>query len=136
SSTVTSGLRAELRDEAGAAIAQAPLHVLGVQSTTAECRRNGRHAAICFPCVVQALLPDAGRGASMAVCDDERDVWSRISSKTPPRIGRFDAHADENRLITKWQVKAVVAAEASLQWSKDEGDTWNALASGLADNHA
>ena len=136
SSTVTSGLRAELRDATGAPIAQAPLRVLSVQSPTAGSCRNDGHAANCFPCVVQALLPDAGRGASMAVCDDERDLWSRAKSKTPPRIGRFDAHADEHRLITKWQVKAVVAAEASLQWSKDEGDTWNALASGLADNHA
>lgn len=90
-STVTSGLRAELRDEAGAPIAQAPLRVLSVQSTTAGCCRNDRHAANCFPCVVQALLPDAGRGASMAVCDDERDVWSRASSRIPPHR-RIDAH--------------------------------------------
>jgi hypothetical protein len=136
SSTVTSGLRAELRDEAGVPIAWARLRVLSVQSTTAGCCRNDGHAANCFPCVVQALLPDVGRGASMAVCDDERDVWSRASSKTPPRIERFDAHADEHRLIIQWQVKADVAAEASLQWSKDDGDSWNALASGLADDHA
>ena len=130
SSTATTGLRAELRDESGAPIAQAPLRVLGVQSARSGCRKH------CFPCVVQALLPDEERGASMAVCDDERDVWSRAASKTPPRIVRFDVQADEHRLIAKWEVKAVGTAEALLQWSKDDEDTWNALAFGLEDDHA
>lgn len=133
-----SGLTAELRDERGAAIAQAPLHMLTSRGDEGGCRCHADGVGPNrFPCVVQALLPDGGRGARLVIGDTERDLWVCAAREKGPRIARFDASLDDNRLVVRWKVEAeAVVAEVWLQWSADLGETWNALATGLAGDHA
>ncbi len=128
-------LRAELRGEDGTPIAQSPLRIMTSRSDSAGCRCDGS-TAIAFPCVVQALLPDAARGGSIAICDATRDLWVNLPRKTQLRIARFEASVDDNRLVATWNVNSAVAPEVWLQCSDDRGETWNALATGVAGDRA
>lgn len=129
-----SGLTAELRDEDGKPVAHAPLRLLRSWADGDGCGCNEQGASVSrFPCVVQALVPDAGRGALLAISDGERDLWSCAGHGTKPHVASFSASLNENRLAVTWNVKAAgQAAEVWLQWSADRGETWNALATGLA----
>ena len=125
-------LRAELRDESGALVAQAPLRMLLSWRDGGACCEHGERTSR-FPCVVQALLPDAERGALLAITDGERDLWSCAARGTKPYISSFGASVNENRLAVAWNVEAeCTATEVWLQWSADRGETWNALATGLS----
>ena len=135
-SVQASGLTAELRDESGEPVAQAPLRMLSPWGGDDGCQCHKQRGSVSyFPCVVQALLPDAGRGALLAIGDGKRDLWVRAASATRPHIESFDASLDQNRLAVRWNVKTGAnAAEVWLQWSADGGKIWNALATGLTGN--
>jgi hypothetical protein len=124
------GLTAQLRDECGVTVGQAPLRLLASRGD-GECQYNEHGVGVGrFPCVVQALLPDAGRVALLAISDGERDLWSSGARGAKPHIASFDAHYDDDRLAVTWNVGAQLA-EVWLQWSSDSGATWNALATSL-----
>ena len=127
-------LTAELRDESGALVAQAPLRVLSSWRDGGGCECCGQGASTSrFPCVVQALIPNAERGALLAITDGERDLWSCAAPGMKPYIASFGASVNENRLAVAWNVEAEdKATEVWLQWSADRGKTWNALATGLS----
>ena len=82
---------------------------------------------------MQALIPNAERGALLAITDGERDLWSCAAPGTKPYIASFGASVNENRLAVAWNVEAEdKATEVWLQWSADRGRAWNALATGLS----
>jgi hypothetical protein len=132
-SSRASGLTAELRDESGSALAQAPLQMLSSWADDDGCQCHKQNAsANQFPCIVQALLPDIRRGAVLAIGDGERDLWVRAANEQGPHIRSFQASFHEDRLAVTWSVETRVnAAEMWLQWSSDDGKTWNGLATGL-----
>ena len=127
-------LTAELRDESGALVAQAPLRMLSSWGDGGGCGGCEQGASTSrFPCVVQALIPNAERGALLAITDGERDLWSCAARGTKPYIASFGASVNENRLAVAWNVEAEAKpTEVWLQWSADRGETWNALATGLS----
>ena len=136
SSTAATGLTATLREQDGSLLAQAPLLIQGTtRAGGCGCRGNDQHS---FPRVVQALIPDVGRGAVLSVGTDASQLWTSRPSPTRPSIARFDVGVDRagNELTVGWQVQAAGDPEVWLQWSEDDGRTWNALATCLAGEHA
>jgi hypothetical protein len=129
--TRSTELTAALLGSEGEPLAQASLRELRSQASCGcSGSRDGDDAG--FPRVVQALVPDVGTGAALVIRRGEQELWSVRAPSRPPRIGRFTAKPDRDRLRVAWSVETEPeSSELWLQWSGDRGETWNALATGL-----
>jgi hypothetical protein len=94
------------------------------------------------PFVFQALIPDIGPGSALSIVkkgnDDERpdkEVWNRQAPESQPQITKFDVRVDGDKGIAEWNLELSTdrKPEFSLQFSKDEGRSWNSLAVGIQD---
>jgi hypothetical protein len=131
------GLVAELRDARGAILSRGP-----VRELTAQACGCGEVVGHCgadagrYPRLVQAFLADAGTGARLVVRRGEQELWSRRAPASPPRVTRFAAGIEGDRLVLTWGVECEPEEpEVWAQWSA--GDTpWRALATGLSGGRA
>ena len=93
------------------------------------------------PFVAQALLPDREPGQALRIisrgADDSepREIWSRRAPKVPPKIGNVSVDLDGDAGQAKWEVDQYGddPLTFSLLFSKDDGRSWNSLASGLTE---
>jgi len=80
------------------------------------------------PYLLQAFIPDSGRGEALRIRNASKEVWSRPAPKVEPRIAAFEVGLKDTRVSAKWALE--VPGEGNefwIQWSQD-GKRWNALA--------
>jgi hypothetical protein len=129
-----SELTAMLLDAEGQVLARAPVHELRSQADACGCGGD-RHEdeAGRFPAIVQALVPNAGRGSALVVRRGDEELWRREATGRPPRIREFAARSAEGTIRLSWEVEAEVGdPEVWVQWRTGaERAEWRALATGL-----
>ncbi|WP_433635439.1 hypothetical protein [Nocardia sp. CA-120079] len=85
----------------------------------------------------EAYLPDAERGAELRIEDTAGDrpiLWQRTAPQQPPTIERFEVKAIGNSLEMHWRTdRTQEELTAWLQYSTDNGSTWDGLATGITD---
>lgn len=93
------------------------------------------------PFVFQALLPDTDKAFMFSITqpdaeNKETEVWNRQAPSEKPRIGGFEVVQREQYGYARWEVGApdVQSLTYSLQFSKDQGRSWNGIAVGLTGN--
>ncbi|MGY2024192.1 hypothetical protein [Nocardia gipuzkoensis] len=92
------------------------------------------------PFVFQVLIPTSETGSSLRIgrTDDDGDhtLWERHAPDPPPNIVDFRIEVEDNEGSAYWRIDAAegVGKQASLQFSKDGGRSWNGLAAGLTGN--
>jgi hypothetical protein len=126
---------AELLDEQGEMLERAPLRRMAAQ---ASCGCGGGHRGEPPVGVVQALLPDPGRGAALRVVRDGEELWSRRAPSEPPRVHEVRAEVDDDEVRVRWSasVSDEYPIERVVRWSADDGRTWQMLAVGLREDEA
>jgi hypothetical protein len=129
-----SGLEALLLDADGKALARVPVHQLRSQAA-GGCGCGGTGEAH-YPAVVQALIPDTGKGASLAIRDGDNDLWTREATRRAPRIRTFAAKPSRDAVRLTWDVETANGdLEVWVQWTAGDGE-WRALATALTDGKA
>lgn len=121
-------------------IARAPLMRLHSQGSGCRCCAGGSDQPGRGPYLFHALLADAAPGATLRITRrsaDEKEapeeVWTRRAPERPPRISHFEVHARETVGYARWELAVAggETLECSLQFSKDDGKSWNGLAVAL-----
>jgi hypothetical protein len=136
---ISTGLTAELVGGDGRVLASAPVmrfSARGHGGCGCGCKDGTGGAA--YPYVIQAFVSDAAPGAALRIRRGDKELWARRAPDTEPRVASFKARLKRGEkkgeyLAVEWQVKASgeQAPEGWLQWSRDRGKTWHALATGL-----
>lgn len=96
------------------------------------------------PMLVQALLPDVGRGAELRILarDDAsgeaRALWSRKAPERRVKLGDLDVSVDGDAGYARWSVEGGEGEDLrfTLQVSKDKGRSWNGVAHGVTGREA
>lgn len=128
-----------LRGNRGEIIEQAPImrlktHGYGCGSDEENSTNNDKSFAF------QALLPDSEPGSSLNIVkrmtedsDSDEEVWSRSAPAIPPKIESFLVEISSKKAVAQWkaQFSSLYHTSFSLQFSKDEGRSWNSLVVGL-----
>ena len=133
-------LTAELVDSEDRIISRAPLQRL--QSYGHGCGCGGANEEErSYPYMFQAFVSDVERGAMLRIRGAGKEVWRRSAPAEEPRITKFNATIARRRgkearredLVVEWQVthSGTEEPECWLQWSRDGGKNWHALAAGL-----
>jgi hypothetical protein len=133
------GMSAMLLDERGEVIARAPVHELRSQADGCGCGCHGEgDESGRFPAIVQALVPDAGKGSALVIRSGEEELWARKATERPPRVRSFAARPVRDAIQLSWEVEAESGeAEVWVQWSGGrERAEWRALATGLTGGKA
>jgi hypothetical protein len=93
------------------------------------------------PYLFQAFLPDVEPGDALRILRtgdvEPEEVWYRHAPSHPPRINEFRVRVlDARKLHAEWSVERAnqQTLDFSLQWSKDQGASWNGLTVGLHRN--
>ena len=132
-----SELDALLLDGEGKTLARAPVHELRSQATCGCGGAGGTAGKERFPVIVQAFVPDAGKGNSLVVRSGDRDLWTRQATRRPPRIREFTARPARDVIRLSWDVEAENGdPEVWVQWTSGSGGEWRALATGLTGGKA
>jgi len=86
-----------------------------------------------YPYLFQAFIPNAGEGEGLRIHYGEKVFWHRPAPDEKGSLGDFRARLREDLLVVEWQFRSSseVEPEFWLQWSNDEGKTWNALATSI-----
>lgn len=131
-----SGLDAMLLDGEGNVLARAPVHELRSQADCGCGNHGGDEGR--FPAIVQALVPDAGRGSALAIRMGEEQLWTREASRRAPRVREFAARLARDAIRLSWEVEAEQGEpEVWVQWAAGgERVEWRALATGLTGGKA
>lgn len=91
------------------------------------------------PFIFEAMLPDTEPGSALRIvkrAGDEgasREIWTRRAPARPPRIARFAVKVARGTGVATWEAAGAqdCGLECSLQFSKDEGRSWNGLTVGV-----
>ncbi len=131
------GIMVELLDEQGEVLERAPLRRMGAQASCG-CGGGGSHGGEPPAGVVQALLPDSARGASLRVVREGEELWSRRAPSDPPTVREVHAEVDGDEVRVRWRASASDAypIERVVRWSADDGHTWQMLALDLREDEA
>lgn len=128
-----------LQNDDGSVLAEAPAYALKSQANCG-CGGGGGCGGGCgddapYPMVVQALVPDKGRGSELVLRRADSALWSRSRSEQRPKVAEFDAQVGKGRLVLRFAVSAS-DAECWVQWSAGRDGEWRALATGLRGERA
>jgi len=131
------GLTAELLGAKGRVVAGAGVFRLRTHSM-GECGCEEDHGDEPYPFLFQTFIPNLEEGDGLRIRDGEKVVWHRPAPVERSVLGGFRARMREDKVAIDWQYKSMGEdkPEFWLQWSDDEGKTWNALATGLQDGKA
>ena len=96
------------------------------------------------PFLAQAMLPDREPGQALRIValgpDDKEphEIWSRHAPKSPPKVEELWVDIDGDAGQAKWAVDQYddYPLTYTLLFSKDDGRSWNSLASGLTETVA
>jgi hypothetical protein len=96
------------------------------------------------PFVFQALLADVEDGAKLSIAKSKEgadstrgagveEVWSRQAPASKPQILRFEVKVREDEGFARWEMgeSRQDDIDFSMQFSKDEGRSWNSLGVGI-----
>jgi hypothetical protein len=125
-----------LLDAEGNTLARAPVHELRSQAACGCGGHGGTAGEGRFPAIVQALIPDTGKGASLVIRSGERELWTRQATRRAPRVRDFAARPSRDALRLSWDVDAESDPEIWIQWTSGSGGEWRALATGLTGGKA
>ena len=140
----TTELTAELLDSNGRIVSKAPLQRLRSYGHKGGCgctdEASGERG---YPYMFQAFVSNVEPGAVLRIRGGGgKELWTRSAPDKEPIITKFratlvrrgkrGASVGED-LVIEWQVENTRAEETEswLQWSKDDGKNWHALAAGL-----
>jgi hypothetical protein len=132
-------LSAVLVDREGQVLSRAPVHELRSQANCGCGNEGGGGGGEGrFPMLVQALVPDVGRGAAIVVRRGEDELWKREAPRRAPRVRTFSARAGSESIALSWEVEAENGdPEVWVQWrERGERADWRALATGLTGGKA
>jgi hypothetical protein len=129
------GTMVELLDELGGVLERAPLRRMAAQ---ASCRCGGSHGGESSAGIVQALLPDTGRSATLRVVRDGEELWIRQAPSEVPEVRDVAAEVDGDEVRVRWRAWASdeYPTERVVRWSSDDGHTWRMLAIDLREDEA
>lgn len=98
-----------------------------------DCGREGDDPLSAYPYVFQAFLSDVAPGVMLRILRGDDDLWRRVAPKHEPRLEGFRGGVERGELLIEWGVTAARRedVECWLQWSEDEGETWQGLTTGL-----
>jgi hypothetical protein len=134
------GTAVELLDKQGEVMERASLRRVGLHpGCGCGCGGGyGGHGSGPASGLVQALLSDHERIASIRVMREGKELWSRRATAKAPRISKVSAELDGDDLRVRWQTTASEQhpTERHVRWSADEGRTWQALAVALPKDEA
>lgn len=85
-------------------------------------------------CMIQALLPNVGRGSVLRIRRGPEVLWHRRAPATPVSVREVRASIDNNgQLNIGWvaQTSETIEPRASIRWSNNQGATWHGLTVGL-----
>jgi hypothetical protein len=137
--TVTEGVEtpfiAQLIGKDGKVVASAPVMQLDARGHGCDCGHDG-HGKYNErrPFAFQALISDVEPGAALRIVrrgrEDEADkeVWTRRAPGQEPRISGFNVRVANEQGLASWAARGEPGMDFSLQFSKDEGKSWNSLA--------
>lgn len=86
------------------------------------------------PFAFQALISDVEAGTALRIVrrgrEDapDKEVWMRRAPGQEPRIESFNVRVVREQATASWTAKGEPSMDFSLQFSKDEGRSWNSLA--------
>jgi hypothetical protein len=141
---VRTDLVAELVGREGKPVASAPVFRLPSHGMSG-CGCGGDHeGAASYPYTFQAFLTNAEAGLQLRLRRADKEVWSRSAPKTEPQAPTFRARLagegkkEATQLQVEWKTRPAgdQDSEGWLQWSADQGRTWNALMTGLQGGQA
>ena len=130
-------LRAELLDEGGSVLAAGPLKRLAARGGCGcGCSDDDEQVEDTFS--FQAFVPDVAPGAALRVVRRDGDeLWNRDAPDRAPALDHFELETSDDTISAHWHVgEREERLEAWMQWSSDEGETWQALATGLTGHEA
>jgi hypothetical protein len=131
---------AELVDDEGRVISAADVQRLPARGCGCGCSGEGESGDDVQDYVFSALLPDIDRGAALRVtgqaADGERaEVWRVEAPGRPVEIYGFEVGLEERTGVARWSLEAPDEGwTAALQFSPDDGRSWNSLAVGITDD--
>ena len=127
------GMTAELAGREGEVLTSAPLMQLRDHASGCGCQEGSDESGRNYPHLVQTFLKDVDPGAELRIRRGEEQVWNREAPKRQPNITGFEAAVDGEQLFAEWHMESSSKDEPYywIQWSADEGESWNALASSL-----
>lgn len=128
---------AELLDEHEIVIERASLRWMAAQASCGcgSARSSGDEEPAGL---VQALLPDPGRGVTLRIVRDGEELWSRRAPSSPPTVDNVHAEVEGDMIRLRWRVAASneYGIERVIRWSSDDMRTWQTLAVGLREDEA
>ena len=92
------------------------------------------------PFLFQAMVPDVDPGAELRIVrvgkderEEDKTVWIRRAPDSEPKVSSFDVRVGGRVGTARWDARAAdgTQLEFTLQFSKDDGRSWNGLATGL-----
>lgn len=138
SDAVQTELTAQLIGREGKVVASAP--VMQLESHGCHCCHDKGPHRDREPYSFQALVPDLEPGAALRIVqrqekEPSRIIWTRNAPDREPKISEFNVKVARSFGHASWTAeRSTETAEFSLQFSKDEGRSWNSLAVGIKDN--
>ncbi len=129
--------QAELLNKNGGKLSSAPVHITGAQAQgTGNCNCAGS-PDLQPPYTFQALIPYAKGGQILQIRAGKDILWQKKAPAKTVKIRIEKASINKSgMLLLDWSVSADAKArlEYALQWSADNGKSWNGLASSLTEN--
>jgi hypothetical protein len=131
---------AQLISKEGKVVASAPVTRLNSHGSCCN-HNNGAQHNDSEPFAFQALVSDANPGAALRIVRKDRsdgsdiEIWMRRAPEQEPRIGDFNVRVTEDNVLAEWDARGTSEQplEFALQFSKDEGKSWNSLTVGIRD---
>lgn len=134
------GFVAELVDAEGRVISAADVQRLPARGCGCGCSGEGDGGGDEHNYVFSALLPDLDHGAALRVTNqtaegERAEVWRVEAPERPVEIYGFEVGLEERTGVARWSLEAPNEGwTAALQFSPDDGRSWNSLAVGITDN--
>lgn len=128
---------AQLRGKEGKVVATAPVMRLRSYAYGCHCEDNQYHNHRRY--IFQAFVPDVEDGTAISIIDKKdkeqsnREAWTRTAPERAPNINEFNIRISKNQARADWKAKFYSdhIPEFCLQFSKDNGKSWNGLAVGI-----
>lgn len=126
---------AQLLGAEGEVLATAPVVRLQAHGSGCGCGPGDPDVG---PFVFQAMVPDVAPGAGLRIVKRAEEggpgeaIWTREAPGRPPVVRSFAVTVDRSGGRAAWQARGAGELEFSMQFSKDRGRSWNAVAVGLS----
>jgi hypothetical protein len=131
-------LSAELVDKDGKVLATEILYALPSYCQTKFAPDRGKDKPLAPPYSFEVFLTDVASGATLQIRQGEEILWNRHAPNAPPQILSLKANLKNGfSLSVDWDIQSTgeQKPECWLQWSSDDGETWNGLGVGLTGKH-